>query len=125
MDTPVRNDALTPKDLRYYAPRKVRTGVDDQSPIQSAPIVEEQGTQPPRDSTSDQIAPLPHIFQPQVPESQKKNRTGGFVKILALIGAAAAAGLFIGINLLDAIQGRDEAPTKTPEMPLAARLQSA
>jgi hypothetical protein len=126
MGTPVRDDALTPKDLRYYAPRKVRDGVNDPLSFQSALRVEEQGEQPPGDSTSDQIAPLPHIFQPQASESEKKNRTGGFVKVVALVGAAAAVGLFVGINLLDAIQGRDEAPpAKAPEIPLAARLQSA
>src|SRR5215470_16352986 len=118
MGTPVRDDALTPKDLRYYAPRKVRDGVDDPLSILSASSVEEQGTLPPRDSASDQIAPLPHIFQPQAPESEKKKRAGGFLKVLALVGVAAAVGLFIGINLLDAIQMRDETPAKAPEIPL-------
>src|SRR5262249_20077892 len=63
--------------------------------------------------------------QPEAPEREKKNRAGGFIKVLALVGAAAAVGLFVGINLLDAIQGRDEGAARAPEIPLAARLQSA
>jgi len=127
MGTPIRDDALTPKDLRYYAPRKMRDGIDDSSSFQFAKSVDEQGPIAPSDSASDQIAPLPQNFYPHENSAdQRKTRTGDFVKPLALIGAAAAVGLFIGINLLDLIQGRDEPPpAKDREIPLAARLQSA
>src|SRR5215510_1239454 len=127
MGTPIRDDALTPKDLRYYAPRKMRDGVDDSSSFQFATSADEQGPIAPSDSASDQIAPLPHNFYPNDNSTvQRKTRTGDFLKPLALIGAAVAVGLFVGINLLDLIQGRDETPpAKDREIPLASRLQSA
>jgi len=130
MGTPIRDGTLTPKDLRYYAPRKLRDDdVSDWPSFQfSSDATEAQNTNVPGDPKPDALAPLPDMFNPSASsEIDGKIRPTRFarLKVLALVGGAAAVGLFIGITLLDAIQGRDEAPPKAPEIPLAARLQSA
>jgi hypothetical protein len=131
MGTPIRDGTLTPKDLRYYAPRKLRDDdASDWSSFQFSSDAEKlQNPDGPDAPKPDAIDPLPDIFQPHASsETDGEIRPARFarLKVLALVGGAAAVGLFIGITLLDAIQGRDEAPpAKTPDMPLAARLQSA
>jgi hypothetical protein len=130
MGTPVRDGTLTPKDLRYYAPRNLRDDASDLSSFQFSLDADElQNPEAPGDPKPDAVAPLPDIFHPSASsESDGKTGTARFarLKVLALVGGAAAVGLFVGITLLDAIQGRDEAPpAQAPEMPLAARLQSA
>src|SRR5690242_5832258 len=128
MGTPVRDGTLTPKDLRYYAPRNLRDDASDLSSFQFSLDADElQNPEAPGDPKPDAVAPLPDIFHPSASsESDGKTGTARFarLKVLALVGGAAAVGLFVGITLLDAIQGRDEAPpAQAPEMPLAARLQ--
>jgi hypothetical protein len=130
MGTPVRDGTLTPKDLRYYAPRNLRDDASDLSSFQFSLDADElQNPEAPGDPKPDAVAPLPDIFHPSASsESDGKTGTARFarLKVLALVGGAAAVGVFVGITLLDAIQGRDEAPpAQAPEMPLAARLQSA
>jgi hypothetical protein len=130
MGTPIRDGTLTPKDLRYYAPRNLRDDASDLSSFQFSLDADElQNPEAPGDPKRDAVAPLPDIFHPNASsESDGKAGTARFgrLKVLALVGGAAAVGLFVGITLLDAIQGRDEAPpAQAPEIPLAARLQSA
>jgi hypothetical protein len=130
MGTPIRDGALTPKDLRYYAPRKLRDDVSDSPSFRLSPDAEElQNPKAPGDPNPDAIAQLADIFHPrESSEIDGKIHTARFarLKVLALVGGAAAVGLFVGITLLDAIQGPDEKrPASAPELPLAARLQSA
>jgi hypothetical protein len=131
MGTPIRDGTLTPKDLRYYAPRKLRDDdASDWESFQFASDAEElQNPKAANDPKADTIAPLPDMFHPHASsEIDGKPRTARLArfKVLALAGGAAAVGLFIGIALLNLIQGRDEtrAPS-APDIPLAARLQSA
>lgn len=133
MGTPVRDGTLTPKDLKYYAPRKLRDAPDDTLSLQPPPITNELQSMPTSGDTTlndNDIAALPDMFHPPASNDDlaETNRAVGLfnLKSLVLFGGAALAGLFIGINILDAIQGRNEAPsTKDPEIPLASRLQSA
>ena len=125
MGTPVRHDALTPKDLQYYAPRKTRSGVEDPQSSQR-PSSGDASTF--SDRGSDDIAPLPDHFHPEIEDLEQNNgRSGAFmrVKTLVVVGAAAIVGLLVGIGLLGIMQGRDEPVAKAPEIPLATRLQTA
>jgi len=63
MGTPVRRDALTPNDLQYYAPRKLRDG--DPPSIPPSPATDEpQSPHTSADSKSKDTDALPDIFHP-------------------------------------------------------------
>ena len=65
MGTPVRDGALTPKDLGYYAPRKLRDDASDMSSFQFSLNADElQNREAPGDPKPDAITPLPDIFHP-------------------------------------------------------------
>jgi hypothetical protein len=130
MGTPVRRDALTPNDLQYYAPRKLRDG--DPPSIPPSPATDEpQSLHTLGDSKSKDTAPLPDDFHPSRENSDQvahRTRLAGHprIKALAMVAGAAVVGILIGIAVLDAIQGQSEpSPAKVPDLPLATRLQTA
>jgi hypothetical protein len=130
MGTPVRRDALTPNDLQYYAPRKLRDG--DPPSIPPSPATDEpQSLHTLGDSKSKDTAPLPDDFHPSRENSDQvahRTRLAGHprIKALAMVAGAAVVGVLIGIAVLDAIQGQSEpSPAKVPDLPLATRLQTA
>ena len=127
MGTPIRHDALSPKDLQYYAPRKSRDGVNDAPPIQPSPKLDEPRGPQAFDNSYD-IAPLPNAFRTsheplRAPEYQL--RPAGYVrtKALAVVACAAALGITVGIGLFQWRNGSLSA--NTPEISLATRLQAA
>jgi hypothetical protein len=129
--TPVRRDALTPNDLQYYAPRKLRDG--DPPSIQPSPATDEpQNLHTSGDSVSKDSAPLSDIFHSSHENSDQvahRPRRAGHprLKALAMVAGAAVVGVLVGIAVLDAIQGQGEPPppAKVPDVPLATRLQTA
>jgi hypothetical protein len=131
MGTPVRRDALTPNDLQYYAPRKLRDG--DPPSIQPSPATDEpQNLHTSGDSVSKDSAPLSDIFHSSHENSDQvahRPRRAGHprLKALAMVAGAAVVGVLVGIAVLDAIQGQGEPPppAKVPDVPLATRLQTA
>ena len=130
MGTPVRRDALTPNDLQYYAPRKLRDG--DPPSIPPSPATDEpQNLHTSGNSRSKDSAPLPEIFPSSRENSDQvapRPRRAGHprLKTLAMVAGAAVIGVVVGVAVLDAIQGQSEPPpAKVPDVPLAARLQTA
>jgi hypothetical protein len=134
MGTPVRRDALTPNDLQYYAPRKLRDG--DPPSIPPSPAADEpQNSHTAGDSKSESKSkdspPLSDIFYPSRENSDPvapRTRWAGHprLKALATIAGAAVIGVVVGITVLDLIQGPSEPPpAKVPDVPLATRLQTA
>ena len=130
MGTPVRRDALTPNDLQYYAPRKLRDG--DPPSIPPSPAIDEpQNLHTSGDSKSKDTAPLRDIFHPSGENSDQvapRTSPAGHprLKALAMIAGAAVIGVVVGVAVLDAIQGQSEPPpAKAPDVPLATRLQTA
>jgi hypothetical protein len=130
MGTPVRRDALTPNDLQYYAPRKLRDG--DPPTIPPSPATDEpQNLHTSGDSKSKDTATLSDIFHSSRENSDQVAHTprpAGHprLKALALIAGAAVVGVLVGIAVLDVIQGQSEPPpAKVPDVPLATRLQTA
>ena len=130
MGTPVRRDALTPNDLQYYAPRKLRDG--DPPSIPPSPATDEpQNLHTSGDSKSKDTAPLPDIFHPSRENSDQvapRPRRAGHprLKALAMVAGAAVIGVVVGVAVLDAIQGQSgPPPAKVPDVPLATRLQTA
>jgi TPR repeat protein len=131
MGTPVRRDALTPNDLQYYAPRKLRDG--DPPSIQPSPATDEpQNLHTSGDSVSKDSAPLSDIFHSSHENSDQvahRPRRAGHprLKALAMVAGAAVVGVLVGIAVPDAIQGQGEPPppAKVPDVPLATRLQTA
>jgi hypothetical protein len=130
MGTPVRRDALTPNDLQYYAPRKLRDG--DPPSIPPSPGTDEpQNLHTSGDSKSKDTATLSDIFHSSRENSDQvahRPRPAGHprLKALAMIAGAAVVGVLVGIAVLDAIQGQSEPPpAKVPDVPLATRLQTA
>jgi hypothetical protein len=132
MGTPVRHDALTPNDLQYYAPRKLRAGADDAPSVEpSAGAEKPQSPHTSADSRAKGTAPLPEFFHPSGETSdlnEHKNRAANHarMKVLAMIGGAAVIGVLVGVGILGVIQGPDESsPAKVADVPLATRLQTA
>jgi hypothetical protein len=129
MGTPVRRDALTPNDLQYYAPRKLRDG--DPPSIPPSPATDEPQNLTSGDSRSKDSAPLPETFPSSRENSDQvapRPRRAGRprLKTLAMVAGAAVIGVVVGVAVLDAIQGQSEPPpAKVPDVPLAARLQTA
>jgi len=130
MSTPNQPDALSPKDLQYYAPRKVRDGVNDPPSIQPAPRADEPRNPPAADDwTTYPVAPLPKSFRTSLEGLDKldHDRPAGFIRIktLTIVAGAAVAGLALGIGLLEIAQWRNGPVAKDAEVPLATRLQAA
>jgi len=130
MGTPVRRDALTPNDLQYYAPRKLRDG-DPASILPSPATDEPQNLDTSGESKSKDTATLSDIFHSSRENSDQaahRPRPAGHprLKALAMIAGAAVVGVLVGIAVLDVIQGQSEPPpAKVPDVPLATRLQTA
>ena len=131
MSTPNQPDALSPKDLQYYAPRKVRDGINDPPSIQPATRPDDsRNPQPVDDWTTQPVAPLPNSFRSSLDGLDKLDyeRPAGFIRIktLAIVAGAAVTGIAVGIGLLELSQWRN-APVaaSNSEVPLATRLQTA
>jgi hypothetical protein len=130
MGTPVRRDALTPNDLQYYAPRKLRDG--DPPSIPPSPATDEpQSPHTSADSKSKDTDALPEIFHSSRENSDQvapRTRRAGHprLKALAMVAGAAVIGVLVGVAVLGLIQGQSEPPSaKVPDVPLATRLQTA
>jgi hypothetical protein len=129
MSTPNQPDSLSPKDLQYYAPRKLRDGVNDPS-IEPAPRTDD----PPNPQTVDDwttypVAPLPKSFRTSLDGLDKLDheRPAGFIRIktLGIVAGAAVAGIAIGVGLLELAQWRNGPVSAKDAEPLATRLQAA
>src|SRR5690348_14361952 len=125
MSTPTQHDSLSPKDLQYYAPRKLRDGASDPPSIQPdprTPQAVDDWTQP--------VAPLPNTFRTSLDGLDKLEyeRPTGFISIktLAVVAGAAVVGIAVGIGLLELTQWRNTpVAAKDAEVPLSTRLQAA
>lgn len=137
MSTPIQHDALDPKSLQYYAPRKLRDSVNDPPSMQ--PLADASGAtvpQPsepwrPRYDNAFLADALPEALRRLV-EVEYQSRPAGFPRrrtfaILATFGACA--GIAAGMVFLDPTkfaEWRDWAlPPKKTEISLAERLQAA
>lgn len=131
MSIPDQPDALGPKDLQYYAPRKLRDGASDAPSIEPAARPDEShNPQAIDDWTTFPVAPLPNAFRTSLEDLDKLNyeRPAGFfrVKTLAIVAGAGVIGIAMGIGFLQIAQWRNSAVSaKDADVPLATRLQTA
>jgi hypothetical protein len=126
MGTPVRRDALTPNDLQYYAPRKLRDG--DPPSIPPSPATDEPQNLHLRRFQVKDGAPLPETFlrHAKIQIRLRPDLVGGHRAEDARHGRVRPSlGVVVGVAVLDAIQGKRAAARKVPDVPLAARLQTA
>jgi hypothetical protein len=128
--TPIQQDALTPSDLKYYAPRKLRNGSNDLPSIQPlANAAEPRSPLTFDDGQPNDVAPLPTIFH--APRENPANHRSGFVRVktLTVIAGAAAVGITVGIGAIAAINAlqlkQEPVSAKEPEASFATRLQAA
>jgi len=130
MSTPTQNDPLSPKDLQYYAPRKLRDGVNDPPSIQPSSRPDDQRSPQPVEDWTQPVPPLPNSFRTSLDGLDKieYERPAGFVsvKTLAIVAGAAVIGVVVGIGLLEFSQGRNTpVAAKDVDVSLANRLQAA
>jgi len=130
MSTPAQNDPLSPKDLQYYAPRKLRDGVNDPPSIQPSSRPDDQRSPQPIEDWTQPVPPLPSSFRTSLDGLDKieYERPAGFVsvKTLAVIAGAAVIGVAVGIGLLELSQWRNTpVAAKDVDVSLATRLQAA
>jgi hypothetical protein len=130
MSTPTQNDPPSPKDLQYYAPRKLRDGVNDPPSIQPSSRPDDQRNPQPIEDWTQPVPPLPSSFRTSLDGLDKieYERPAGFisVKTLAVIAGAAVIGVAVGIGLLELSQWRNTpVAAKDADLSLATRLQAA
>ena len=130
MSTPAQNDPLSPKDLQYYAPRKLRDGVNDPLSIQPSSRPDDQHNPQPVDDWTQPVPPLPNSFRTSLDGLDKieYERPGGFIsaKMLAIVAGAAVIGVAVGVGLLEFSQWRNTpVAAKDVDVSLATRLQAA
>jgi len=130
MSAPTQHDPLSPKDLQYYAPRKLRDGVSDPPSIQPLSKQDDQNSPQPVDDWTQPVSPLPNTFRTSLDGLDKLEyeRPAGFISIqtLGIVVGAAVIGVAVGVGLLELSQWRN-APVaaKDADVPLATRLQAA
>src|SRR5215472_5202789 len=122
MSTPNQPDALSPKDLQYYVPRKLRDGIAASPSITPSPRANEP--QAAQDDWTAAITPLPTAFRTALDDLNKHDTdmrpTGSGRKAKLMLAAAASViGIAVGIGLVEFVQ-RDAGPVS-----LATRLQTA
>jgi hypothetical protein len=136
MSTPIQHDALDPKSLQYYAPRKSRHIINDPPSIQ--PLADASGLPAPqvfdewrtRDGNAPLAEDLPGAVR-RVIDEEYSSRSDGFARkrpIVILASLAAAAAVAVAITFLDTAKfaGRVWPPSKNDaETSLAERLQAA
>ena len=129
MGIPIQRGPLSPNDLQYYAPRKLRDSGNDLPSIQPAPKFD--GSRDARasdDWKTDAVGSHPNALQarPHINnvDHEKHSRRFFRAKTLGLTAAAATAGIIAGVAFL----GWQSGPRPTqqgPEVPFAARLETA
>jgi hypothetical protein len=132
MGTPIQHGALSPSDLKYYAPRKLRVGGNDPPQIQpSATSLDPRSSSGLDDAKSNNIAPLPTIFHASRESPGDAGAPAGFIRIktLTVVASAAAVGIAVGIGALATLNfaqpKQDPVSAKEPEASFATRLQAA
>jgi len=130
MSTPTQHDPLSPKDLEYYAPRKLRDGASDPLSIQPSPKADDPHNPQLVDDWTQPVTPLPNTFRASLDGLDKLEyeRPAGFISIktLGVVAGAAVIGVAVGVGLLQLSQWRNTpVAAKDAEVPLATRLQAA
>ena len=129
MGMPIQRGPLTPSDLQYYAPRKLRDGATDLPSIQAADKLDSSGDAQTSDNwKTDDGAPVPNAFQSRqhINDIGREKRSGGLLqaKTLGVAAAAATLGIIAAVGFLG-WQNTLPPTQQRPEMPFAARLDTA